>query len=489
MASTDDVACNIIEEPKKARAKIKLEFPEKLFYELVLADWKKSCSDSFQQRTIQTALVNTRRFPININGYSELRKIKGIGEHIATRLDAAWKYACENHFLNEEPSLSQVKSVKKGDALQFLESGFVAKGKRDAVPFLPRSNEDNNSPEKTAPQKKKRKRKSGPNVTGTRPPKMQIPNETGSNTDDLFLEGLATLSSSQKIPTSTQSVPTSTQTVPTSTQSVPSSTSKETVPEFLSYDPLDFALCQLVLVVDGREQNNKSRFKTMSQHLEKCTVAHELRPLSVGDYLWIVKLANGKEMVLDYIIERKTWDDLKSSIRQTRYAEQKLRLKDSGIRNVIMVAEGMPQQDRSLEQALVTTSIDNRFLVHRTMNTQGTAKFLQSLTNYLLTRLKRERMYGPSFSYLQDSSRKTKTLTVSDCWLRQLTVCPMVSTERAVQISAIFPTMHSIVEFYRNRANAADSGDITMLLHNEYPETISKSISAQLSKFFCSALQ
>ncbi|KAI1731611.1 ABC transporter domain-containing protein [Ditylenchus destructor] len=254
------------------------------------------------------------------------------------------------------------------------------------------------------------------------------------------------------------------------------------------YDPLDFALCQLVLVVDGREQNNKSRFKTMSQHLEKCTVAHELRPLSVGDYLWIVKLANGKEMVLDYIIERKTWDDLKSSIRQTRYAEQKLRLKDSGIRNVIMVAEGMPQQDRSLEQALVTTSIDNRFLVHRTTNTQGTAKFLQTLTNYLLTRLKRERMYGPSFSYLQDASRKTKTLTVSDCWLRQLTVCPMVSTERAVQISAIFPTMHSMVEFYRNRANAADSGDITMLLHNEYPEAISKSISAQLSQFFCSAL-
>lgn len=98
-------------------------------------------------------------------------------------------------------------------------------------------------------------------------------------------------------------------------------------------------------------------------------------------------------------------------------------------------------------------------------------------------------MYGPSFSYLQDASRKTKTLTVSDCWLRQLTVCPMVSTERAVQISAIFPTMHSMVEFYRNRAKAVDSGDITMLLHNEYPEAISKSLSAQLAQFFCSALQ
>lgn len=44
-----------------------------------------------------------------------------------------------------------------------------------------------------------------------------------------------------------------------------------------------------------------------------------MRSLSVGDYLWIMRMCDGTEMVLDTIIERKTLDDLWSSIVQKRY--------------------------------------------------------------------------------------------------------------------------------------------------------------------------
>jgi ERCC4-type nuclease len=43
-----------------------------------------------------------------------------------------------------------------------------------------------------------------------------------------------------------------------------------------------------------------------------------------------------------------------------------------------------------LEQAMASTSVENGFLVHRTMNMQGTAKFLQHLTKRLDERCKKD---------------------------------------------------------------------------------------------------
>lgn len=108
------------------RAKVRLEFPEKLFYEKLLLDWKESIADRNHGYVIRKALDNIKRFPLAINGYNELRKIKGvlecfcckyynvqefsgIGEHIATHLDAAWKRACETRFSTVAPTVSQVR--------------------------------------------------------------------------------------------------------------------------------------------------------------------------------------------------------------------------------------------------------------------------------------------------------------------------------------------------------------------------------------------
>ena len=50
------------------------------------------------------------------------------------------------------------------------------------------------------------------------------------------------------------------------------------------------------------------------------------------------------DYVLDFIVERKTADDLAASIMDGRYEEQKYRLKMCGINNVVYLVEGSPGQ-------------------------------------------------------------------------------------------------------------------------------------------------
>ena len=84
--------------------------------------------------------------------------------------------------------------------------------------------------------------------------------------------------------------------------------------------------------------------------------------MPLGDFLWVLRVYNDQQAeqskkvskknkqvsfvdyVLDFIVERKTADDLAASIMDGRYDEQKFRLKSCGINNVIYLVEGSPGQ-------------------------------------------------------------------------------------------------------------------------------------------------
>jgi len=76
---------------------------------------------------------------------------------------------------------------------------------------------------------------------------------------------------------------------------------------------------RLLLITDNRESvsgiGKKRCIKGVVEHLASMGVECESRPLSVGDYLWLLQWIDWEgqqqELVLDYIVERKTWDDLK----------------------------------------------------------------------------------------------------------------------------------------------------------------------------------
>jgi len=446
------------------RVKVRLEFPEKLFHEKVLLEWKKSINDANHVAVIKRAYDNLRLYPLNVGGYHELRKIRGIGEDIATRLDAAWKFACANHFTANSAAasdlLQEVRALRPGDALHFLTSAHASKGRRQG------------GPGGSADVEMQELAQEALNLSMLEQPWRE---EDQSMLDDSYCE-----ESDENLPPS--------QITTQSNAAVLTRPMPSIQPEMLTSDPSSIDRCRMVLVVDAREHSgagrtkrNPSKGKPITEHLQKLEVEYELRALSVGDYLWVLKLGDGRgEMVLDYIVERKTWNDLKSSIRGTRYIEQKRRLHESGIRNVILVAEGAPTKDHSLEQALVTTSIDQRFLIHRTANLGATAKFLKTVGDRLVKRCKVERICGPPFALLQDEGRKTKTITVSSCWMRQLTVCPGMSAEKAQLVCSRFPTFRSLVELYRHSV-----GDGPLLLHERIPQ-IPSSLSAQIYQFFSS---
>jgi hypothetical protein len=60
------------------RAKVRLQFPEKIFYEKTLIEWKENITDKNHGFVIKKALNNLKLFPLNVQGFTELRKIRGL---------------------------------------------------------------------------------------------------------------------------------------------------------------------------------------------------------------------------------------------------------------------------------------------------------------------------------------------------------------------------------------------------------------------------
>ncbi|CAM9335655.1 unnamed protein product, partial [Discosporangium mesarthrocarpum] len=136
---------------------------------------------------------------------------------------------------------------------------------------------------------------------------------------------------------------------------------------------------EAVLLLDNREYNCMS---VQSALLQK-GVACETRQLPLGDMIWVArrKDAQAPEVLLGYIVERKTASDLASSIVDGRYTEQKRRLRLSGLERLIYLVEGslshqshMPPT--ALRTALAVTQAVGGFAVVRCGSPRDTVDFL-----------------------------------------------------------------------------------------------------------------
>lgn len=128
--------------------------------------------------------------------------------------------------------------------------------------------------------------------------------------------------------------------------------------------------------------------------LKKHKIAFEVRRLSAGDFLWICRVSTGttgdNEYVLPYVVERKRMDDLAGSIRDGRFHEQKFRLLESGLSNLIYLIEsrsnsqnlGLPLQ--TLLQAATNTQVQSGFTVKFTNSHMDSMRYLAVMTNLLI---------------------------------------------------------------------------------------------------------
>ncbi|KAF7022352.1 hypothetical protein CFC21_035142, partial [Triticum aestivum] len=216
---------------------------------------------------------------------------------------------------------------------------------------------------------------------------------------------------------------------------------------------------EVVLILDDREIFGSRGKRVVGNIHSKFHVPVEIKRLPVGDGIWIARHRRSHtEYVLDFIVERKSVTDLVSSIRDSRYKDQKLRLKKCGLRKLIYLVEGDPNPlgaSESIKTACFTTEILEGFDVQRTTGYSDTENTYGHLTLSIID------YYSTNFSIGANTCRvcltydefvkkccDPKKLTVSDIFALQLMQVPQVTEETAVAVIELYPTLVSLARAY-----------------------------------------
>ncbi|KAJ4914337.1 XPF-type/helicase protein [Raphanus sativus] len=218
---------------------------------------------------------------------------------------------------------------------------------------------------------------------------------------------------------------------------------------------------QVIMILDDREQfaTNGKKIENICSRYE---IKIEVRRLPVGDCIWIARHKYlGTEYVLDFIVERKSVDDMRSSIIDGRYRDQKLRLQRSGLRKLMYILEGDPNQSEAAEiikTACFTTEILDGFDVLRSSGLKDTLRNYSDLTKSIHQYYK-SRVNGdqnkvvascPSFDSFVKRCQDLEKMTVSDVFAIQLMQVPQVTEEIAIAVVDMFPTLVSLASAYSN---------------------------------------
>lgn len=237
---------------------------------------------------------------------------------------------------------------------------------------------------------------------------------------------------------------------------------------------------EIVLCVDTRETMGEKRKREIKMELGQQNVYYDQRTLNLGDFLWIAREKTEfccgrkpKELVLDYIVERKVLADLSMSIRDGRFREQKIRLKSSGIKNIIYLIENITKignqsiPEQTLRQAIYNTQIIDKISVKYTKNAKSTVFYLDIMTKQL-QKLYSDRVLTtledtdsqefsesgacrlPTFIKFNKTGSKQRKLTIKELFLRQLMQIHGMSYDKAFSVTNIYESPTALVQQYNS---------------------------------------
>ncbi|XP_015609411.1 crossover junction endonuclease MUS81 [Cephus cinctus] len=240
----------------------------------------------------------------------------------------------------------------------------------------------------------------------------------------------------------------------------------------------------IILLVDTQETaggKTKPKDDATIAELSQTKVLFEIRHLKVGDFTWIARCRKtNNELILPYIVERKRIDDLSSSIRDGRFHEQKFRLKQSGIENLIYMVESHGNNKHTviplttLLQAAVNSMVQEGFTVKYTNSHRDSMLYLATLTRILtqtyekkhLICCKKENVVTNNimsrtialmdFNLFNKSASKTKNFKVKEMLIRQLLQLKGLSVEKALAIVEKYPTPRILSESLNNAKHDGD---------------------------------
>ncbi|KAI8868862.1 hypothetical protein GQ42DRAFT_163834 [Ramicandelaber brevisporus] len=207
----------------------------------------------------------------------------------------------------------------------------------------------------------------------------------------------------------------------------------------------------IVLVLDSREVRTKSDRDFIKNNLVEAGVDVVIRQLSLGDIMWAARpvnnsnsnnnnnnntlpgigrlarsgslgldnngnsITNERLYMLDYIIERKTYDDLTKSIRDGRYYEQRTRLSNSGVKHIQYLVEKCPlptEPDQQaamsrLSTAMASIQYTSGFYLHHTDSLKDSIAYLVRMNNQIKQIYQNKVIYAVPDMLLLDKCRLT----------------------------------------------------------------------------------
>ncbi|KII73419.1 Crossover junction endonuclease MUS81 [Thelohanellus kitauei] len=246
---------------------------------------------------------------------------------------------------------------------------------------------------------------------------------------------------------------------------------------------------EIILVIDDCEYYGGScKQDDIIPLLEKSDIKHVVRKLNIGDYLWIARdkgnTDQSREIVLDFIVERKRMDDLSHSIIDGRYHEQKFRLKRCGVRNIIYLIEGVSMRgqeikEEALIQSLSNTMIAENFIIQRTAHLTDTFRFLVNITHYLTDKYENQEIQAKSierisnaliqhvtFTSFNDASKKTQKRTVKQTFISMLMHLDGMSYKKAVPIVEKYPTPSHLFSAYQSLPDVKEKENLIADLYS-----------------------
>ncbi|XP_023149447.2 crossover junction endonuclease MUS81 isoform X2 [Amphiprion ocellaris] len=286
---------------------------------------------------------------------------------------------------------------------------------------------------------------------------------------------------------------------------------------------------EIILCVDFIETTGGShhRKQELVKELQRNGVNFDVRKLNVGDFLWVarekvtpvpgqLRLPAGRELVLDYIIERKRMDDLCGSIIDGRFREQKFRLKRCGLRRPIYLVEEcgtaashLSLPEATLQQAIINTQVIDGFFVKRVQDVRESAAYLTVMTRFLnklyqnrtLTCRSRE-LEGDvsadeeergipsssliSFAEFNHGALKNKCQTVREVFARQLMQISGLSGDKAAAILEHYSTPHSLMSAYDRCTSEAEKEKLlSTIRYGKLKRNVGPALSRTVYQLYC----
>lgn len=286
---------------------------------------------------------------------------------------------------------------------------------------------------------------------------------------------------------------------------------------------------EIMLCVDFIETTGGShhRKQELVKELQRNGVNFDIRKLNVGDFLWVarekvapvagqLRAPVGRELVLDYIVERKRMDDLCGSIIDGRFREQKFRLKRCGLRKPIYLVEEcgsaashLSLPETTLQQAIVNTQVVDGFFVKRVQDVRESAAYLTIMTRFL-TKLYQNRtlicrsreLEGDggsdeeerglpscslmSFAEFNHGAVKNKCQTVREVFARQLMQISGLSGDKAAAILEHYSTPHSLLTAYEQCTSEAEKEKLlSSIRYGKLNRNLGPALSRTVYQLYC----